>query len=223
MNKTKIIATIGPSSSSHAVLKKMITAGMNVARLNFSHGSYSDHEKVINLIRSLSREMNRPVAILLDLQGPKIRVGNLEGGKPVMLKKNRSVTITTENKAGTAEILTTTYKNFPNDVKPGSRVLLDKGRWKGITKDEDWIVLRKDAGKPADVDGGMVYSSADYLGTVKIGEISEPLSEGLYTAAGDFSFIGPGDELFLLPAPDINKDSLNTPDPAFKARLLAIP
>ncbi len=105
----------------------------------------------------------------------------------------------------------------------GGRVLLDKGRWKGITRDEDWIVLRKDAGKPAIIDGGLVYSSGDFLGTVKISELSEPLSEGLYTAAGDFSFIGPGDELFLLPAPEISKDSLNTPDPAFKARLLAIP
>ncbi|RKX86604.1 MAG: hypothetical protein DRP70_09915, partial [Spirochaetes bacterium] len=105
----------------------------------------------------------------------------------------------------------------------GDRVLLDKGRWQGITKDKDWIVLRKDAGQPANVDAGLVYSSEDFLGTVKVGELSEPLSEGIYTAAGDFNFISPGDELFLLPVPEINKDSLNTPDPAFKARLLAIP
>ncbi len=105
----------------------------------------------------------------------------------------------------------------------GDRVLLDKGRWQGITKDKDWIVLRKDAGQPANVDAGLVYSSEDFLGTVKVGELSEPLSEGIYTAAGDFNFISPGDELFLLPVPEINKDSLNTPDPAFKARLLTIP
>jgi len=127
MNKTKIIATIGPSSSSRDVLKKMIEAGMNVARLNFSHGTYADHEKVISLIRSLAREMNRPVAILLDLQGPKIRVGKLKGGTPVMLKKNRLLTITTDDALGTADSLTTTYKSFSKDVKSGDRILLDDG------------------------------------------------------------------------------------------------
>ena len=92
-NKTKIIATIGPSSNNKSVLRKMASAGMNVARLNFSHGSYAEHGKVINRIRSLSEEMAQPIGILLDLQGPKIRTGMLKDRKPVLLKKNRMIRI----------------------------------------------------------------------------------------------------------------------------------
>ncbi len=96
--KTKIIATIGPSSRSIQVLKRMIDAGMNVARLNLSHGRYEDHGEVINRVRWLSKDMNKPVAILLDLQGPKIRTGKLQNGKPVMLERNGSISITTKRK-----------------------------------------------------------------------------------------------------------------------------
>ena len=84
-NKTKIIATIGPSSNTASILKEMILSGMNVGRLNFSHGRYDEHAKVFNLIRSQSRKLNRSVGILLDLQGPKIRTGLLERGMPVEL------------------------------------------------------------------------------------------------------------------------------------------
>ena len=94
-NKAKIIATIGPSSNIKRVIKKLIFSGMNVARLNFSHGSYEEHGRVINMIRSLSREMNKPVGILLDLQGPKIRTGKLKDGKSVVLKKNDLLVIIT--------------------------------------------------------------------------------------------------------------------------------
>jgi len=82
---------------------------MNVARLNFSHGSYKDHEKVISDIRTLSEEMNRPVGILLDLQGPKIRTGTLKNGKSVLLKKNKTIQITSKQVSGNAEIVSTTY------------------------------------------------------------------------------------------------------------------
>ena len=105
----------------------------------------------------------------------------------------------------------------------GERVLLNKGRWHGIETDEPWIVLRKGAGRPATVDGGLVYSPEDYLGQVEISELSEPLCEGKYERSGDFDFISPGDELFLLPVPELDSDNFNAPDPAFRARLLAIP
>jgi len=105
----------------------------------------------------------------------------------------------------------------------GSRVLLDKGRWQGISSGETWIAVRNGAGRPAKVEGGLVYAPEDYLGTVEIVETSEPLSEGLYRRSGDFDFISPGDNLFLLPEPEMDQSTLNTPDPAFKARLLAIP
>ena len=81
--KTKIVCTIGPSSDSPDVIRKLIENGMNVARLNFSHGSYQDHVEVINTLRSISRTMNVPIGIILDLQGPKIRVSKLENGEPV--------------------------------------------------------------------------------------------------------------------------------------------
>jgi pyruvate kinase len=79
--RTKIVATIGPASNSPEMLEKLVEAGMNVARLNFSHGNYETHSEAIRKIRSIARTLNRPVGILLDLQGPKIRVGKLENGE----------------------------------------------------------------------------------------------------------------------------------------------
>ena len=127
-NKTKIVATIGPSSSSKAVLRKMISAGMNVARLNFSHGEYTEHEKVIQHLRALSGQTGKPVGILLDLQGPKIRTGKLEQGKPVQLKRNATVQITTRDvDGGPGGLISTTYKRLPKDVGEGDTVLIDDG------------------------------------------------------------------------------------------------
>ncbi len=127
-NKTKIIATIGPSSSRTAVLKKMIASGMNIARLNFSHGSHEEHAHVIHKIRSLSKTMNTPVGILLDLQGPKIRTGALQSGRPVLLKENSKFRITTKTVLGTADIVSTTYTRLIHDIKKGDILLLDDGR-----------------------------------------------------------------------------------------------
>ncbi|MCP4753332.1 MAG: pyruvate kinase [Proteobacteria bacterium] len=126
-NKTKIIATIGPSSNTKTVLKRMISAGMNVARLNFSHGTYEQHGEVVDTIRSLSKEMNKPVAIMLDLQGPKIRTGELVGGNPVLLKNKDSFSITSKDIPGTNTIVSTTYKHLPQDVKEGDKILIDDG------------------------------------------------------------------------------------------------
>ncbi|MBW2093496.1 MAG: pyruvate kinase [Deltaproteobacteria bacterium] len=127
-NKTKIVATIGPSSSRKAVLRKMISAGMNVARLNFSHGGYTEHEKVIKHIRSLSEQMGKPVGILLDLQGPKIRTGKLVEGKPVFLKRNATIEITTRDVDGGPDgLISTTYKRLPKDVGEGDTILIDDG------------------------------------------------------------------------------------------------
>ena len=127
MTRTKIVATIGPSSNTRPVLEKMIQAGMNVARLNFSHGSYEQHGEVIKTIRSLSRTMNKPIGILLDLQGPKIRTGTLKNGEPVLLKRGSTLRITTEKVEGTAEKVSTTYSGLPGDVKKGDRLLIDDG------------------------------------------------------------------------------------------------
>jgi pyruvate kinase len=126
-NKTKIVATIGPASNTKPVLEKLVQAGMCVARLNFSHGSYEEHVEVIKSIRSIARVMNRPVGVLIDLQGPKIRTGELLDGKPVLLKRNNMVSITTQKIRGTAELLSTTYNNLTRDVQKGARILLDDG------------------------------------------------------------------------------------------------
>ena len=125
--KTKIVATIGPASNTRPLLERLVEAGMNVARLNFSHGSYEDHVEVIRTIRSISRTMSRPIGILLDLQGPKIRVGKLENGEPVRLKRNQSFAITNRDMAGTAAMVSTTYRALVTDVRKGDTILLDDG------------------------------------------------------------------------------------------------
>ncbi len=125
--RTKIVATIGPASNSPEMLNKLVAAGINVARLNFSHGNYETHSEAIRDIRSAARMLNRPVGILLDLQGPKIRVGRLENGKPVHLKRNAAFSITSRPMAGTARMVSTTYQNLHSDVQPGDTILLDDG------------------------------------------------------------------------------------------------
>jgi len=100
---------------------------MNVARLNFSHGTYEQHQAVIELIRSLSQELNRPVGILLDLQGPKIRTGTLKNGTPVVLKSKNEFKITTKDMPGSGKMVSTTYQKLPGDVKIGDKILIDDG------------------------------------------------------------------------------------------------
>jgi pyruvate kinase len=126
-NRSKIVATIGPASSDRAVLEQMIAAGMNVARLNFSHGNYQAHTDVIRTIRSISRSESKPVGIMLDLQGPKIRVGKLEKGGPVLLQPGADFAITTRPHLGNADMVSTTYSNLPEDVVAGDTILLDDG------------------------------------------------------------------------------------------------
>lgn len=139
--KTKIIATIGPASNSRPVLQKMISSGMNVVRLNFSHGSPEEHADVIKTTRSLAKTMNKSIGIILDLQGPKIRIGKLKGGKPVELKKNKTIRITTKSVAGTADIVSTIYKKLVNDVKKDDKILLDDGliELKVLSKTKDTV------------------------------------------------------------------------------------
>lgn len=123
---TKIVCTIGPASSSPETLRKLVSAGMNVARLNFSHGSYEDHAELIRKIRAVSEELGIPVAILQDLQGPKIRVGDLpkEG---VQLENGARVVFTTGEADIPALKLPVTYEKLHEDVKADERILLDDG------------------------------------------------------------------------------------------------
>jgi pyruvate kinase len=142
--RTKIVATIGPASNSREVLEKLVLAGMNVARLNFSHGNYESHSEAIRTIRSIARTLNRPVGILLDLQGPKIRVGKMENGKPVQLKRNAEIRITTRPLLGTAQMVSTTYRHLPSDVQAGDTILLDDGliRLRVVSKTDDAVLCK---------------------------------------------------------------------------------
>ena len=127
MKRTKIVATIGPSSSSKEILKEMIVSGMNVCRINFSHGSYSDHEKVVKNVRALNEELNTNVAILADLQGPKIRTGLMQEGG-VSLKEGAKIIIQTKEITGTEKLFSVNYSKLPVDVKKGELILLDDGK-----------------------------------------------------------------------------------------------
>jgi len=140
-NKTKIIATIGPASNNKTILKRMISAGMNVARLNFSHGTYEQHFEVIQTIRKLSEETHKPIGILLDLQGPKIRTGTLKNGVAVLLKNRSAFKITSRKVVGTDSIVSTTYTNLPGDVKKGDTILIDDGlvELKVVSKSADTV------------------------------------------------------------------------------------
>ena len=127
MRRTKIVCTIGPATNSEAQLEQLMRAGMNVARLNFSHGTHQEHEQVIERVRALSARLDCAVAILQDLQGPKIRTGALQDGKPVRLVDGTQITITTRAMVGDGQCISTTYKDLPQDVKVGDRILLDDG------------------------------------------------------------------------------------------------
>ncbi len=127
MRRTKIVCAIGPATQSDEQLEALMRAGMNVARLNFSHGTQQEHAVVITRIRTIAARLGCAIAILQDLQGPKIRTGALQGGQPVRLVNGARITITSRDVPGTAEIVSTTYKNLPNDVKIGDSILLDDG------------------------------------------------------------------------------------------------
>ncbi|TCS83581.1 pyruvate kinase [Tepidibacillus fermentans] len=126
MRKTKIVCTIGPASEKVAVLKELIDAGMNVARLNFSHGDHKEHGNRIQNIRQAAKETGKTVAILLDTKGPEIRTGVL-GVPEVELKQGDSIILTTEEIVGDGTRVSVTYKGLPEDVHPGSRILIDDG------------------------------------------------------------------------------------------------
>lgn len=127
MRKAKIICTLGPASDTPEVIEGLIRAGMNVARLNFSHGTHDDHRRRVNTIRRVSRRLGIPVAILQDVQGPKIRLGKFEGGQ-IVLKEGQTVTVTTRPVLGQGTIIPTPVRSLPKDVERGHAILLDDGR-----------------------------------------------------------------------------------------------
>ncbi|MDH5599182.1 MAG: pyruvate kinase [Cyclobacteriaceae bacterium] len=144
-NKTKIIATVGPACNTKEKLKELIIAGADVFRLNFSHGTHGDHKQVINYVRELNEELETNICLLQDLQGPKIRVNEVEKG--VKLKEGHQFIITTNEIMGDQNRASTSYKNLPNDVKKGDTILIDDGK----------IELRVEEVKKEDVITTVVY------------------------------------------------------------------
>lgn len=127
MRRAKIVATLGPASSTYEQLRALVDAGIDVARMNLSHGSYDVHEGVYENVRKASADAGRPVAVLVDLQGPKIRLGKFANG-PHFLAAGDEFTITIEDIEGTKDICGTTFKGLPHDVKPGDPLLIDDGK-----------------------------------------------------------------------------------------------
>jgi pyruvate kinase len=134
--KTKILATIGPASNNYEMIKSLALAGANVFRLNFSHGSHEVHQEVINIIRQVNKEMNCNLGILQDLQGPKIRVGEVENNG-VEIKPGEKITITNDPVVGTSSLVSTVYKNLPQDVQTGEHILIDDGNLEVVVNDTD--------------------------------------------------------------------------------------
>ena len=127
MRKTKIVCTIGPASKDRETLREMLQAGMNVARLNFSHGTHEEHRETIERFRSVRDEMDMAAAVLLDTKGPEIRIKNFEKGSEI-LDDGQDFTITTEDVPGTREIVSVNYQDFPKEVNPGNLVLINDGK-----------------------------------------------------------------------------------------------
>lgn len=136
MRKTKIVCTIGPASESEEMIEKLINAGMNVARLNFSHGSHEEHKGRIDTIRKVAKRLNKTVAILLDTKGPEIRTHNMKDGV-IELEKGKEVIVSMTEVEGTPEKFSVTYDNLINDVQVGSYILLDDGLVELQVKDID--------------------------------------------------------------------------------------
>ncbi|MDU3211898.1 pyruvate kinase [Anaerococcus sp.] len=126
LKKTKIVCTIGPSSESSEILEQLIENGMNVARLNFSHGSHEEHLAKIKNIRKVRRKLNKPIAIMLDTKGPEIRTGNFNVDE-VYLKPDDVFTLTTRDVEGTQDIVSVSYEGLPDDVEVGSNIYIDDG------------------------------------------------------------------------------------------------
>ena len=143
MRRTKIVCTLGPSTDKEEVLRNLMKNGMNVARMNFSHGTHEEQKARLDMVKKLREELNLPVAALLDTKGPEIRIGDVEGGK-LELKPGQEFTLTTEEMLGTEKKVTITYKELYKDVEPGDSILIDDGLigMEVVRIDESDIVCR---------------------------------------------------------------------------------
>ncbi len=176
MRRTKIICTLGPTSTNEKTLAKMLRAGMNVARLNFSHGTHEEHRKNIALFRSVRDKLKLPAAVMLDTKGPEIRLGKVEDG--VVLKSGQDFTFTTRDVVGNSHEASITYKDLPRQLTRGDHLLIDDGRisLEVVSTDDENIVCRV-------IDGG---------------HISTHKGVNVPNVALDMPYLSPSDEADLL-------------------------
>src|SRR5579884_3741966 len=127
LRRAKIVGTLGPASNHESTFRELVRAGLDVARLNFSHGTHPEKLKLIEMVRKVAREENKPICILGDLQGPKIRTGRLKNRIPVQLKAGQTLTITPRDIPGTATLISTTVPTLAENLEPGARILLSDG------------------------------------------------------------------------------------------------
>jgi pyruvate kinase len=148
--RAKIVATLGPATASEERIEGVLRAGVDVVRLNFSHGTQAEHGERIARVRAAAGRLGRAVAVLQDLQGPKIRTGRLEGGGPVTLVTGAQLVITTRDALGNPNLISTTYERLPADVKPGDTLLLDDGRLRlsVVSSGDDEVLARVEHGGP---------------------------------------------------------------------------
>src|SRR5512133_1859731 len=153
MRRAKIVATLGPASADPAVLEKLLDLGVDVARLNFSHGQHEDHAQMLDRIRAASRHLGKAIAVLQDLQGPKIRTGPLAAGRAgVVLESGAELEITTAGEVvGDARRISTTYPFLAADARPGDRLLVDDGLIELRVLATDGVTLRAEV-----VEGGVL-------------------------------------------------------------------
>ena len=130
MRNAKILATLGPASNTEPIIRTMLEAGVNAVRINMSHGTHAEHEQTIANARAAARSLDRPLAVLVDLSGPKIRTSSLAGGEPVTLEEGSKFTLTTKKVEGTSETVGTNFSELPKVVTPESVILLDDGALK---------------------------------------------------------------------------------------------
>jgi pyruvate kinase len=180
--RAKIVATLGPASSTPEIFRKLVRAGLDVARLNFSHGTHEQKAELIRMVRTIAKEEHKPICILADLQGPKIRTGKLKDNKPVQLVAGNRLTITPREIEGDAALIATTFKTLAENLEPGSRILLSDGL----------IELRVESIQDADVtceiiNGGMLGENKgiNLPGIpVKVPSLTEKDEEDLVFAVG---------------------------------------
>ena len=177
MRKTKIICTMGPATDNESVLRDLMLAGMDVARLNFSHGTHEEAKKRMDLIKKVREELDAPVAILLDTKGPEIRVKSFKDGK-VVLKEGEKFTLYTDDVEGDETKVSITYKELPRDITAGTRLLIDDGliELEAVSVKSDRIICEvKNGGTVSNSKGinvpNVLLNAKNYIGNILFAQI----------------------------------------------------